>query len=86
MVISVSWTKDNTWPSEHGRRCSTALGLVQVVAIAFFICMTAAQGSLALAVRRHGKESDRCNRVEQFGAVEYVDSEKGNLVAWETAG
>lgn len=44
---------------EHFDRCTSALSLAAIVGIVLLMALTAAQGTLALAMRRHGKEFGR---------------------------
>lgn len=81
LVSSASWIKHG---NRDGGRCKTALGLLQMAAIALFICVTAAQGTLAMTVRRYGKECERQRieeKPEEVEAVGAFDDEKASLVA-----
>ncbi|KAF7188790.1 hypothetical protein HII31_09713 [Pseudocercospora fuligena] len=59
IVTSVRYQKEYLWQFSHKKRCRFALGAVQVVLVTLLICLTAAQGSLAVTMRRYGKEFDQ---------------------------
>ncbi|EME83834.1 uncharacterized protein MYCFIDRAFT_195054 [Pseudocercospora fijiensis CIRAD86] len=65
IVTSVRYQKEYLWQFSHKKRCRVALGAVQVVLVTLVICLTAAQGSLAVTMRRYGKKFDqkRLNKV-----------------------
>lgn len=56
IVTSVRYQKEYLWQFSHQKSCHFALGAVKVVLVTLLICLTAAQGSLAVTTRRHGKE------------------------------
>lgn len=60
IVTSVRWQKESLWNFTQGeKRCRVAEDAVQVVLVGLLVCLTAAQGSLAMAMRRFGKEIER---------------------------
>ncbi|KAI5362327.1 hypothetical protein Slin15195_G059780 [Septoria linicola] len=69
IVTSVGYQKEYLWQSTHPRRCTAALGAVQVVLVGLLICLTVAQGSLAVTMRRFGKELEKVDNERRFGTV-----------------
>ncbi|KAK4502853.1 hypothetical protein PRZ48_006279 [Zasmidium cellare] len=59
IVTSVRWQQENLWHFNHKRRCRVALGAVQVVLVAILICLTVAQGMLAVRMRRFARDTER---------------------------
>ncbi|KAF2768042.1 hypothetical protein EJ03DRAFT_328601 [Teratosphaeria nubilosa] len=70
VVTSAHWQKHLMRPSNHVRRCRLALDAVQVVMFAILVAMTAAQGTLAMAMKRYGREIERWEHLAVEGACE----------------
>ncbi|KAH9845041.1 hypothetical protein Tdes44962_MAKER06900 [Teratosphaeria destructans] len=70
VVTSAHWQKHLMRPSSHVRRCRLALDAVQIVMFAILVGMTAAQGTLAMAMKRYGREIERWERLTLDGAFE----------------
>ncbi|KAF2215210.1 hypothetical protein CERZMDRAFT_56805 [Cercospora zeae-maydis SCOH1-5] len=56
IVTSVRYQKEYLWQKSNRRRCRAALSAVQIVLIGLVVCLTGAQCSLAITMRKYGKE------------------------------
>lgn len=59
IVTSVRYQKEYLWQANHQKTCRVALGAIQVVLVAVLVCLTVAQGSLAVTMRRFANELAR---------------------------
>lgn len=59
IVTSVRHQKEYRWQASHQKTCRVALGATQVVLVGVLICLTVAQGSLAVTMRRFANELAR---------------------------
>ncbi|KAM3416732.1 hypothetical protein BST61_g8323 [Cercospora zeina] len=71
IVTSVRYQKEYLWQNSNMRRCRAALSAVQIVLIGLVMCLTGAQCSLAITMRKYGKELER--RREWKSTSRFVD-------------
>lgn len=63
IVTSVRYQKEYLWQASHQKTCRVALGAGQVILVGVLICLTVAQGSLAVTMRRFAKDLARKDSV-----------------------
>ncbi|KAK5114790.1 hypothetical protein LTR85_010103 [Meristemomyces frigidus] len=59
VITSPHWQKQTPRSLHDARRCYVALGAVQFILIVLLMALTAVQWSLAVAMRRYGKEMEK---------------------------
>lgn len=79
VITSAHWQKHALMPSDHARRCHVALGALQIVLIVLLMALTALQGTVAISMRRFGREMERANG-ESGGPASANRSESDRIV------